>query len=399
MRTSLSISEARKLVLLSQRVPPIRTGGSALSATLSTIEHLGYIQMDTISVIQRAHDHTLWNRNPRYQARHLDLLMRDKKVFEYWSHAASYLPMRDFRYSLLRKRAIASGEMEHWYARDKRLEQEVLKRIEKEGPLMARDFEAGGKRTGEWKTKPTKKALENLFMRGELMTTFRVNFQKVYDLTDRVLPDYVDTSAPEIDEYARFLITRFLEANGLGQGHEIAYLRPGIKSTVIQQMKEMELAGELYQVRVGNDVYLALPKSMALLNKRLGRRQLNILSPFDNLLIQRKRMQSLFQFDYQIECYLPAAKRRFGYFSLPLLWDGRLVARMDCRADRKRSVLHMNQLSLEPTVTRVDDFLQALQESLTHFLAFNQCRHLQVHKVSPANLTQKLQLLTRNLGF
>ena len=120
MTDSLSIHEARKLVLLSQRVPPPKPTGPAMEATLSAIEHLGYIQIDTISVIQRAHHHTLWNRNPRYQPDQLDQLIADKRVFEYWSHAASYLPMRDLRFSLPRKQAFASGEQEHWFERNER---------------------------------------------------------------------------------------------------------------------------------------------------------------------------------------------------------------------------------------------------------------------------------------
>lgn len=111
MTKSLSIQQARKLVLLSQWLPPTKQNGGAIAGTLSAIEHLGYIQIDTISAIQRAHHHTLWNRNPRYQTSHLDQLIADKQVFEYWSHAAAYLPMRDYRYSLPRKQAIASGDI------------------------------------------------------------------------------------------------------------------------------------------------------------------------------------------------------------------------------------------------------------------------------------------------
>jgi uncharacterized protein YcaQ len=125
MTESLSIQQARKLVLLSQRLPPAKQTGSAIAATLSAIEHLGYIQIDTISAIQRAHHHTLWNRNPRYKTSHLNQLIADKQVFEYWSHAASYLPMRDYRYSLFRKQAIANGDQNHWYERDERLMKSV----------------------------------------------------------------------------------------------------------------------------------------------------------------------------------------------------------------------------------------------------------------------------------
>ena len=176
-------------MLLSQKLPPGKQTGSAAAATLSAIEHLGYIQIDTISAIERAHHHTLWNRNPRYKPSHLDQLLADKKVFEYWSHAASYLPMRDYRYSLPRKQAIKNGEQNHWYERDERLMKSILQRIDSEGPLMARDFENKGKKSGEWSSKPAKRALENLFMQGDLMVPYhRVNFQKVYHLTERVLP-------------------------------------------------------------------------------------------------------------------------------------------------------------------------------------------------------------------
>ena len=153
---SLSIQQARKLVLLSQKLPPGKQRGKAIAATLSAIEHLGYIQIDTISVIQRAHHHTLWNRNPRYNPSHLEQLLSEKKVFEYWSHAAAYLPMRDFRFSLHRKQALANGDENHWYERDGRLMNSVLKRITDEGPLMAKDFEPDKKseyKTGEWKSK------------------------------------------------------------------------------------------------------------------------------------------------------------------------------------------------------------------------------------------------------
>lgn len=151
MKESLSIQQARKLILLSQRLPPRNQSGRAIEATLSAIEHLGYIQIDTISVIQRAHHHTLWNRNPRYQASQLDQLLVDKQIFEYWSHAAAYLPLRDYRFSLPRKHALASGAQSHWYKRDEQMLKWVLKRIATEGPLMAKDFEHTGKRIGPWK--------------------------------------------------------------------------------------------------------------------------------------------------------------------------------------------------------------------------------------------------------
>jgi len=385
MTESLSTQQARKLVLLSQKLPPLKQTGPPIEGTLSAIDHLGYIQIDTISAIQRAHHHTLWNRNPRYNNSHIDQLLEKKQIFEYWSHAAAYLPMRDYRYSLIRKNAIAKGDQDHWYDRDTVLMKSVMKRIADEGPLMSKDFEGEKKMRGEWSYKPTKRALEYLFMQGELMVPKRINFHKVYDLTERVLPEGVNTNKPDPEEYSRFLVTRFLKANGLGMATEIGYLRKNTKATITMALKEMLSSGGIIEVNVEGGRYFTLRDSLDLLGKPLSRNKLKILSPFDNLLIQRKRMRALFNFDYQIECYVPEAKRRHGYFSLPILWDGKLVARMDCKAERKKSILHINHLVLEPKLKNIEAFASALSKELSNFMMFNDCNDMHIHKITPAD--------------
>ena len=394
---SLSTQQAQKLVLLSQRIPPAKQTNSAISATLSAIEHLGYIQIDTISVIQRAHHHTLWNRNPRYQNAQLDQLVFDKKVFEYWSHAAAYLPMRNYRFSLPRKQAIAKGEQKHWFERDQKLMKSVLKRIADEGPLMAKDFERTGKKKGEWTTKPTKQALENLFIQGDLMITSRLNFHKVYDLTERVLPTNINTTVPSDEENLRFLITRYLEANGLGQANEIAYLLKNTKSPVSLMLQEMHSSGELIQIIVGDNKYYTLANSLDILDKPLARNKLKMLSPFDNFLIQRKRIQTLFNFNYQIECYVPEAKRQYGYFSLPILWNGKLVARIDCKAERKIELLHVKHIALEADLINLEAFACALCKELQAFLLFNNCNKIKLHKSSPSSFTSIINSELQNI--
>lgn len=373
---TLSTDQARKLVLHSQQLPVVAQSGSALSATLAALEHLNYIQIDTISVIERAHHHTLWNRNPRYQNEHIDQLFADKTAFEYWSHAAAYLPMRDYRFSLPRKHAYKSGQQKHWYPRDDQLINYVRDRISAEGPLMAKDFKHTGEKMGEWQTKPAKQALEYLFMQGDLMIPYRQSFHKVYELTERVLPEGIDASMPTEEEYARHLIQRFLTANGLAQAADFYYLLKGVKPTLLRVLEQMLEHKELVSLRVGEIDYYALPESLELLNKPLARNKLKILSPFDNLLIQRQRMRDLFDYDYQIECYVPAAKRKHGYFSLPVLWDGRLAARMDCKADRKTKELRILNLHQEPWLKKVDEFEAALQTTLHDFMIFNGCETL-----------------------
>jgi hypothetical protein len=227
-------------------------------------------------------------------------------------------------------------------------------------------------------------------MQGDLMIPYRNNFHKVYDLTERVIPNDINTSMPTKEEYIQFLIVRYLEANGLGIASEIAYLLKNTKSEVEKYLKEMHLNGEILQVKIGELKYYTLPDSLNLLNEPLSRSKLVILSPFDNLLIQRKRIKTLFNFDYQIECYVPESKRKFGYFSLPILWDGNLVARMDCKADRKTSILHINHLALEPSLKSTDEFSHALSNELATFMKFNNCDHLITHKITPNSFNIKL---------
>ncbi|WP_289039370.1 crosslink repair DNA glycosylase YcaQ family protein [uncultured Zobellia sp.] len=390
-KEKLSLREAQKLVLLSQRLPGTKATGSSVNATLETIEHLGYVQIDTISVIERAHHHTLYNRNPRYQSSHLDALVADKKVFEYWSHAAAYLPMEEYRFSLPRKLAISTGKQKHWFKQDTAVMQWVLDRIKAEGPLMAKDFDKKGVKHGEWKTAPKKQALENLFMQGDLMISERVNFHKVYDLTERVLPLTVNTTLPTEMEHSHFLVKKYLQTNGLGRLSEMTYLLKNVKGTVAKALDLMLKDGEIQKVQVSKIDYFVLPESLELLNKPLARKKLKILSPFDNLLIQRKRTQEIFGFDYLLECYVPQHKRKHGYFTLPILWNGKLVARMDSKADRKKGILNILQLTLEPDLKKIEEFSSALNKELQAFMKFNNCKSIRLHKTIPSGFKKEFE--------
>ena len=382
----LSPQQARKAVLLGQGLHKNKLLGAGVGATLQAIEKLGYIQIDTISVIERAHHHTLWSRANGYQHSHLDQLVADKKVFEYWSHAAAYLPMRDYRFSLPRKHALANGE-KHFHVNDPKVNKLVLERVTLDGPLQARDFahtKAKGA-AGWWEWKPAKVALEQLFMQGDLMICERRGFQKVYDLTERVLPSEVATSMPSAEEFQRHLITNYLSANGIGTAAEIAYLRKGLRADIERQCQAMLSASELLEVAVAGQNYYALPGLTERLSVALSRSKVRILSPFDNLLIQRKRTLQLFGFDYQIECYVPAAKRKYGYFTLPIIWGQSFAGRVDAKIDRKSGALYLQNLHVE--TTSIEAFTKALIPALKEFMSFNQGRTMQVKKISSPTLS------------
>lgn len=386
---NLSKAQARKLAILAQGLHRPSMFGTGEQGSLNALKHLGYVQIDTISVVERAHHHTFWNRNKSFKQEHIDHLQRRGDLFEYWSHAAAYLPMRDFRFSLLRKKAYADGDR-HWHAKDPKVAKRVLQRIQQEGPLQARDFDEKRIHQHAWGgMKPAKIALERLFMEGELMIVERQGFQKVFDLTERALPSGVDTSEPTEQEFCAHLINSYLRANAFGSVAEFAYLRKGIKPVIKQVCQQMLEAGELIQVNLEQQRYYALPDLLAELATPLSRTKVAILSPFDNLVIQRKRVQQLFDFDYQIECYVPAAKRQYGYFCLPLLWGQQLVGRLDAKIDRKTGQLSLHHLSVE--TPHLSEFAQALRDSLTEFLRFNGGQSIRLGQVSSPleNLKQK----------
>ncbi|GEA51507.1 hypothetical protein VIN01S_23110 [Vibrio inusitatus NBRC 102082] len=374
----LSKPEAQKIALLSQGLCSPELKGVVAQRALSSIHQLGYVQIDTISVVQRAHHHVLWSRNHTYQPSYLDQLVANKDIFEYWSHAASYLPMKNFRYTLPRKHTFKSGQQKHWYKKDEALMSSVLNKIKHEGPLMAKDFESEVlKRTG-WESKPTKQTLELLYMQGDLMITERRNFHKVYDLTERVLPDNADTTMPTTKEYGEFLALNYLKAHGIGTPSEMGYLLKSSKALIQQSLNELIESNKVEQVSVEKQTFYTTSGSLELLNKRLSRNRVHLLSPFDNAVIQRKRISQLFDFDYQLECYVPAAKRQFGYFCLPIIWSGELVGRADCRVEKSTSTLQVLNLFIEKALTDTDSFEEALTKELNAFAKFNRCTNYQI---------------------
>ena len=346
---SKDLPKLRRVALAAQGLHQADSFGRGLSGTRKTINHLGYVQIDTISVVERAHHHVLFSRVSNYQPKHLHRLLANKDIFEYWSHAAAFLPIKDFRFSLPFKHSIRRGEQNWTRSRDHKLMQEVLARITVDGPLRSRDLEAPDHKTsGWWNWKPTKKALEQLFMQGDLMVVARDGFQKTYDLTERVLPDNVDTRDPSHEEFAEFLINQALSSHALVTLKGITYLRRDAKLRLAakSQVEQMVSEGKLQRLKFEQAPdHFCYP---GLLDKRMphAQQRVVILSPFDHSIIQRSRLNDLFDYDYQIECYVPEKKRKFGYFCLPLLYKDQFIGLMDCKSHRKNGGFEIKNLHL-----------------------------------------------------
>ncbi len=373
---TLSKEQAQALTLHCQGLLDYSFGKGKQGA-LNAIEHLGYVQIDTLSVVSRAHHHTLWTRVKDYQEKHLhELLEKDKSIFEYWSHAASYLPMSEYRYSLLRKKEYSSGRS-HWFEQDKKIKKYVLDRIKAEGALQSKDFEHKRNGPGNWyEWKPAKQALEQLFMEGKLMVARRQGFQKVYDLTERILPPSVDTSMPTEKEAAEHLILKTIQANGFAEEKIISYLRSHAKEPVKKALTQLLKNGMLQEIKVENnkELYYTTAEQLKQLNKIKSVSSIHLLSPFDNAVIQRKRVNALFDFDYMIECYVPEAKRKYGYFCLPVLYNGRFVARFDPKADRASKTFYIKQMHYEKGFKPDAAFKKAFKEKVKSFAEFNGCK-------------------------
>ncbi|MFT7654008.1 MAG: hypothetical protein ACI9ON_002010 [Limisphaerales bacterium] len=384
-----SLVKLRRLALQAQGLTRPQSFGRGLGAAEKAIQHLGYVQIDTISVVERAHHHVLRSRVPNYQPDMLERLLQAGSVFEYWAHAAAFLPISDYRFSLPYKDAIKSGKR-HWYKNpDYKLMKQLMKRIDQEGALRSRDIEEDGKSPGGWwEWKPAKRALQQLYFQGDLMVSTRQGFQKTYDLPERVLPKGTNTHRPTATEHANHILDQQLDCHGFVSLKGITYqrrdseLRTATKTEVDRRLK----SGELVWLRIPNcAVYLARPQLLDASSPRLPEK-LHILSPFDNTVIQRERLTDLFNFDYQIECYVPEPKRQFGYFCLPLLYQDRFVGRMDCKVHRKDKHLEVRALHLDMKDEDHDALFSALVAAIGDFMSFQGANRVSLTKTTPQAL-------------
>lgn len=401
MEKKLTPEHVKLVTLNSQGLLQNTPFGTGKTAVLNAVEHLGYIQIDTLSMVERAHHHTLWTRIPDFQTNDLEELVEDRKVFEYWFHAASYLPMQDFRYVLPQMLTIKRGESRYYNADPKMMEY-VMDTIRNEGPKRARDFENESHKAGSWwNWKPAKLALERLFMQGDLMISGRSGMQKTYDIAERVLPSFIDTTEPTPLEFAEYLVKTNLRAYGLTTVKQITHLRKGndLKKNVNIILKTMLDKGEISPVKIEglssafirNDVF---EKTFDLKDSNI-----HLLSPFDNSIIHRDRIRQIFDFDFRLECYTPKEKRQYGYFCLPILYGDQFIGRVDCKAHRKEKKLELIHLHIENNTLDIGLWLKPFAETIKRFAVFNGCESLTLTKVSPSKLSAPVKKELSGLKF
>jgi uncharacterized protein len=346
---ALSKVGARRIWLRAQQLDTRAPFGGGAEATRRAVEHLGYVQIDTINVIERCHHHILWTRIPGYRRAHLRQAQTvDKTVFEYWTHALSYVPTRDlhfFRAEMMRHRQAPKS----WFSSVKQEDlRRVLRLVRQDGALTIRDIEDDVlvEKDHAWASrKPSKRALQLAFYRGALTVSERSGMLKTYELMDRHFgwdkPPKPATERQTLD----YLLDRALRSQGLVSLDSICHLDARRKAAVRRVIEARVRRGQLVPVAVeaaGRTEHWAQPETLDAVPSP-AREMTHILSPFDPLIIQRKRLQLLFGYDHRFEAYVPKPKRVFGYFALPVLVGDEIVAAIDLKADRENRALLMQQ--------------------------------------------------------
>ena len=378
----------QQLALSQQGLGAQSAFGSGLDGTLRAIAHLGYVQIDTLSVIERAHHHVLWSRVPGYAPEHLNQLCAQGQIFEYWFHAAAYLPMRDYRFALPRMQSFRRSESPYYQSVAPALMAEILARVRGEGELRSRDLKDRSQGAW-WNQGPGRRALDKLFMQGDVMIRERKGMEKVYVLPEQLLPADTNLSEPSAPEMAAHLLEQALRAHGVVTWAQLVHLRTGkaLRSAMRELLDAQTASGQLINLAdsAQPDTYIqssALaansrrkPSEQSLQSQK--RDKVQLLSPFDNAVIHRDRLQQLFGFNYRLVSYTPAAKRVYGYFCLPILWRESFVGRIDCKANRATKRLDVLSLHLESGIAADARFTEQLNQALHELALFCGCNQVQ----------------------
>ncbi len=377
MTLKISNRDARRLWLDAQGLSVAPTGPVDLPGT---IRKLGFVQLDTIRVVARAHDHILWSRNQNYREPMLEkCLGQDRHVFEHFTHDASVIPMEFYpmwRRQFRRLEEKVRGWEWHRGMLDEEGRADIRRRIEAEGPLSTKAFDTKivGKRE-MWRRPPHKLALDYMWYAGELSTSHREGFTKFYDLTTRVIPDHHRETEHDDEVQVDWLCREALDRLAFGTPGDIQRFWAAADLGEVKDWTEAN-AGELVPVEIESvsgqwtaalapaDIEARLEAAPAPVSR------LRILNPFDPVIRDRNRLTRLFGFDYRIEIFVPAAKRQWGYYVYPLLEGDRFVGRIEVKADREKGELSVHNLWHEPGVKWTDARAARLDAELARMARF-----------------------------
>jgi uncharacterized protein YcaQ len=381
MAIPVSNRDARRIFLNKQGLAAAPHRALGKDGLLDLIHNIGFVQIDSISTVERAHHQILFSRNQTYRPEHLSALIeKDRALFEHWTHDASIIPSAFFPYwkhRFVRREAKIRENWRKWQGEG--FDQafvETYERIRANGPVMAREMKGDNHKSGGWwNWHPSKTALEFLWHTGKLSIAARDNFQKIYDLTERVIPKEHYEAEVDHDTFVDWACRQALQRLGFATSGEIAAFFDLVTPQEAKQWVESHRE-ELEEVAIetvdrkprasfafadGLDAMHDLPDPPA---------RLRVLSPFDPLIRDRNRTERLFGFYYRIEVFVPEPKREYGYYVFPLLEGDRLVGRIDMKADRKAGSLDVKRIWWEKGVKPTNARLEKLEAELTRIARF-----------------------------
>ncbi len=393
----LTRTAAHALILKAQGLlePPPHPATKA--DVLATIRRMGVLQIDSINIIARSPYLVLWSRLGAYDPRWLDELLTEGALFEYWSHAACFLPIED--YGLYRRRMFDRSEQAaKWIGEHRELATQILQSIADGSPVRSSAFvRTDGQNGTWWNWKPEKVALEYLFDTGDLMVARRENFQRVYDIRERILPDWNDDQTPSAEEVRRAHILATVRALGVAPARWIPDYYRLPKRAIATELAALAREGQVFEVSVDDwktPAYIHpdnLQLAKAAEDGALVPTLTTLLSPFDPLVWDRARALELWDFHYRIEVYTPAAKRQYGYYTLPILRRGMLVGRLDPKAHRDQGIFEVRALHFEPHVVVDDALLDDLAETLRQCAVWHNTPQVRVLKSDTPGVAEALQ--------
>lgn len=405
MPTSLHLTQSqyRTLLLAAQGLIPAPDRPATREDVLTCIQRMGVLQIDTINVVNRSPYLVLWSRIGAFDPGWLTDWLAAGRLFEYWAHAACFIPIEDFPtfWARIRQGVLDGNQAGRWLDQHADAAALVLNRVRDGGEVRAIEFERrDGDRGGWWNWKEEKIALEQLFNTGELMIARRHNFQRVYDLRERVLarslPDWSEQDAPSMEQAHRTWTIKTLRALGAALPDWVADYYRIKKADALRAIRALEDDGALITLTVEGytKTLIALAEQQPLIDAVMAGQitadRTVLLSPFDPVIWDRGRLKGMFGFDYQIECYTPEAKRRYGYFSLPILHRDALIGRLDAKAHRAQRQMEIRALHLEPNVTITDDLIDGLAGTLRDFAVWHGTPEILITRADPPYLADRV---------
>ncbi|MHA3963786.1 MAG: winged helix-turn-helix domain-containing protein [Candidatus Thorarchaeota archaeon SMTZ1-45] len=396
----ISSNIARRFIL---DVQGLRTQKPSRSV-MNVAKRIHSIQIDTMSVVSRSHNLTTFNRYEQYREGDVWKDLKKSKLFEYWSHSLCLVPIETYPFyarKMEHNRSSTKGYYERFGEKMKVTIQEVYKYIKKNGLTSSSDFK--GENLG-WGGSLESRSMQYLHYTGQIMIAFRTNFQKFYDLTERVLPSHIDSTPMETSELARFVVETTLGSLGLGNFLDIRsylgrwpaeYLWNNQKSAIEGHLDTLVREGNLEQVKIDGikEHYYMLSKKVKSLERmeaNLSEDPVKFLSPFDNIIRERHYPLKIWEFDYKLESYVPPDKRKYGYHVLPILDGSNIVARADAKVYRNENRLELISLYLEDDFWKERTGLDRLAKGIHKFREFHNVEEISVNNVTPKSAKNRI---------